>query len=129
MIDVSAFSFDEGALNLDPKSDFIAQIPAGSSDRNDLFQALSQGLQFPYFGNNWDALRDLLRDFWWIKSHRVVISHEDLPPLNRDVLAIYLRILSDCVRDWKPGEDHELVVAFPPSTRAAIVAIAKDPSA
>ena len=71
MIDVSAFSFDEGALNRDPKSDFIAQIPAGSSDRNDLFQALSQGLQFPYFGNNWDALRDLLSTFGGL---RVIVS-------------------------------------------------------
>ena len=129
IIDVSAFSFDVGALNLDPKSDLVAQIPSGLSHENELFQALNRGLQLPdYFGYNWDALDECLRDLWWIKSHRVVILHEDLPSLDRKALATYLDVLSYCVRDWKPNEDHELLVAFPPSARDTIVDIAKDSS-
>jgi RNAse (barnase) inhibitor barstar len=129
MIDPSVFSFDVRVLNLDPESDFIAQIPSGLSDQNQLFQTLSRELQFPdYFGNNWDALDECLRDLCWIKSRRVVILHDDLPPLDRKSLSTYLDILSYCVRDWKPNEDHELVVGFPPSVRDTIVDIAKNPS-
>lgn len=129
MIDLSAFSFDLSELNLDLKGDFIARIPSGLVKENQLFQALNRGLELPdYFGNNWDALDECLRDLCWIKRRRVVILHEDLPALDRGSLVSYLDLLSYCVRDWKPGEDHELVVAFPPNTRAAVVAIAKDSS-
>ena len=124
--DPSAFSFDVKALNIEAKSDVIVQIPPGLSDKNALFEMLRREVPFPdYFGNNWNALFDCLCDLSWIKSRRVIILHSDLPPLDRKELATYLHVLSDSVRGWKPNEDHELVVAFPPIARDAIVEIAK----
>ena len=124
MIDISVFTFDVASVNLDPRTDFIAKVPAELSDRQALLEALRRELQLPlYFGNNWDALSECLRDLSWIKCRRVVILHEDLPPLNAKDSATYLGVLSECVRDWKPVEDHELVVAFPPEARDAMAII------
>ena len=121
-VDPSTFSFDVGALHLDAINDFVAYVPSGLKDRNSLFEALRRELQLPnYFGNNWDALSECLRDLSWIKNRRVVIRHQDLPPLDAKGITTYLQILSECVRDWKPDEDHELVVAFPPEARDAMI--------
>ena len=121
-IDISAFSFDASALNLDANSDFVAHVPRGLGGRDALFEALCRTLQLPaYFGNNWDALSECLRDLSWIERHRVVLLHQDLPPLGMKEIETYLDILSECVRDWKLGEAHELVVVFPPEAHDRIV--------
>jgi hypothetical protein len=127
MADISALSFDTGSLNLDPEADFIARVPAGISDRGALLEVLRSILRFPnYFGNNWDALADCLRDLSWIRQRRVVVLHDDIPPLHSSVVSTYLEVLADCVRDWKPGEGHELIVVFPPGARDAISRVASD---
>ncbi len=127
MTDISAFSFDTSSLNLDPKADFIAKVPTGISDRKAFLEVMRMILQFPvYFGNNWDALADFLRDLSWIQQRRVVILHDDIPPLDSSSISTYLDVLADCVRDWKPGEDHELVVVFPSGARDAISKIVRN---
>jgi RNAse (barnase) inhibitor barstar len=89
-------------------------------------KALSRELKFPaYFGNNWDALSDCLRDLSWIKPHRVILLHEDSPPLEAKDVVTYLDVLSECVRDWKSGENHELVVVFPREVPDALAGVAK----
>jgi hypothetical protein len=99
MIDTSEFSFDVESLTLDPRVDFIAKLPSGLSDRKSLFSALCRELQFPsYLGNNWDALSDCLRDLSWIRHHRAILLHEDLPPLAARDIVTYLEVLSECVR-------------------------------
>ncbi len=102
--------------------DFIARVPVGIADRQALFRALAKELKFPaYFGRNWDALDELLRDFSWIPSKRIVVVHDELPvQMGEDNLKIYLTILIDSVKDWKPGEEHELVVVFPTAYREQI---------
>lgn len=122
--DPSAFSFDIDKLNLDAKRDFITHVPSGLTDRGMLFDALQRALSLPgYFGRNWDALADCLRDLSWIDRRRVAILHDDLPRLDAKGVATYLDILRECVRDWKPADDHELVVAFPSKDRGAITRI------
>ena len=118
--DVSTFVFDFSRLRLDPEKDFIAKIPSGLSDKGRLFVALERELRFPYFGHNWDALQDCLRDLSWIKQHRVVLWHDDLPQLDASDMQQYIDVLSSCVRDWKVGEDHQLIVAFPEGMRKTI---------
>ena len=118
---LSTFSFNVNSLRLDPKLDFIAKVPSGISDREALFSVLRDELKFPaYFGNNWDALSECLRDLSWIPHRRVVILHEDLPSLDEREIVIYLEMISECVLDWQPDESHQLVVVFPPEARAAI---------
>ena len=66
--------------------DYVARIPPSLNTRERLFDALIHELQLPaYFGENWDALSECLRDLSWIESKRVVILHTDLPPLDKAV--------------------------------------------
>jgi RNAse (barnase) inhibitor barstar len=98
--------------------DYVAHITGSLSTRESLFDALAGALKFPnYFGRNWDALSDCLRDLSWIKSRRVVIFHHEWPQLDEANLSTYLDILVECIRDWKPAEAHELVAVFPPPPR------------
>ena len=59
----------------------VVRVPAGIRRRRVLFNAISKGLRFPgYFGQNWDALEECLRDLhWWPASTRLVLVHCDLP--------------------------------------------------
>ncbi len=88
-----------------------------------LLNQLNEKLKFPYFGFNWDALFDLLRDFHWIEKKRVVLVHDDLPTLDKRELKIYLEILVDSIRDWKEGEEHSFEVVFPESTKELICSV------
>jgi len=117
----SAFLFEAKSIHIDPDKDLIARIPAGLTNRDALFEALQKRLRFPsYFGNNWDALSDCLTDFSWVNEKRIVIKHDDLPRLEAGQLRMYLEICSDSVLDWKPGDEHELLVVFPQEFRGKI---------
>lgn len=101
----------------------VAILPRGLSDVDSLLDALDDRLSLPgYFGFNWNALSDCLRDFHWISERRIVLVHEDLPDLGRDDLAIYLDVLEEAVNDWGPDEDHQFEVVFPLDARSAILA-------
>jgi hypothetical protein len=122
--DACGFYFDDEPLELDPEKDFIAEIPVGLVSRDLLFDALRKCLQLPsYFGSNWDALSECLRDLSWIKQRRVVLLHREVPRLDPQALVAYLGVLRESVFDWRAGEDHELVVVFPKETQAAITSL------
>jgi RNAse (barnase) inhibitor barstar len=124
IISVSNFLFDIDLIGIDYEVGFIAQIPKGIGDRKDLFATLVRLLQLPpYFGNNWDALYDSLRDLSWIRCREITLIHDDLPMLDNGEIVKYLEILSDCIQDWKLGEAHELAVAFPSESRDASIDI------
>jgi hypothetical protein len=42
-------------------------------EREDLFDLLQSAFRFPYFGRNWDALDDVLRDLSWIEARGFVL--------------------------------------------------------
>jgi RNAse (barnase) inhibitor barstar len=99
--------------SIDATRDFVARIPNGLRSRDELFAALRRELRLPeYFGDNWNALIDCLRDLSWIKEPRVLLIHADVPKLKRKDLVTYLEVLSDSVQDWQPREGHELSVSF-----------------
>ena len=100
---------------------FVVRIPKGISDRGGLFDAMErERLLPPYFGSNWDALEEVLRDFHWIPQRRIIIIHEDLPRLPERELQTYLDVLRNCVGDWTPDDDHELIAVFPEESRDRI---------
>ncbi len=106
-----------------PRGAHVARIPAGIDSKTALFRALVPALALPdYFGANWDALEECLRDLSWIETKPVVLLHEDLPALPKKDLAAYLSILSDAVKDWAEAEEHSLAVVFPASARKALAA-------
>lgn len=112
--DLSAFIFYESDSYFNGQIAFTAVIPSKISNKKELLEALGNALRLPeYFGYNWDALYECLRDLSWIKEGRVLILHRALPPLPKSELSIYLELLYDAVKDWKPEEDHQLMVAFP----------------
>jgi RNAse (barnase) inhibitor barstar len=93
----------------------IAEIPSQLSTKAALLDQLYRQLRFPdYFGDNWDALEECIRDLSWLPPGAVVVIHQDLP-LDTDIpnLKIYLSILCDAVKKWSRSVERDLVVVFP----------------
>ncbi|HEK1688670.1 TPA: barstar family protein, partial [Pseudomonas putida] len=89
------------------------RIDPSIGNAEELIRALYYLLWLPgYFGFNWDALYDCLRDLSWIPYHKIVLVHVTLPELPREELQVYLEILRDAVLDWVGDEGHEIEVVF-----------------
>ena len=85
-----------------------------TKNEEDLFNQLKSKLNFPYyFGNNWNALKDLLKDFHWIKEKNIVIVHDTIPALNDLSFQSYIQILLDAAQDWGENANHSLEIIFP----------------
>jgi hypothetical protein len=123
-----------------------AELPAGIKSESALLDALSVVLQFPdYFGGNWNALDECIRDLSWLPPGDVILNHEDLPLVSdRASLSTYLSILNDAVEKWNTtgsnlifvsaekrdatGENallvnRKLLVVFPPETQHVVQSI------
>lgn len=120
--ELSLFKFIENLNELDLVDSVIAIIPKEITNREFLFKVLMEKLSLPeYFGMNWDALSDCLRDFSWLDSRRIAIIHEGIPEgLSSKELQTYLEILIECLQDWQPEDEHELIVTFPYKCRQKI---------
>ncbi len=100
---------------------FVATVPAGITDVDELLRSLSEILKLPgYFGYNWDALSDCLRDFHWIPEHTVVLVHDEIPAIGERDLRIYLDVLTEAIESWTTGENHQFLAAFPEPVEADI---------
>lgn len=102
--------------------DFPARVPIGISTKPELLAALQQVLELPdYFGANWDALEECLRDLSWLSAHRVVLLHGDIPLANdRAQASAYVAILDAAVAYWLHRGERRLVAMFPNESRAMI---------
>ena len=82
-------------------------------DKMDLFLNLSKALVFPnYFGENWDALCEVYRDFDWISNNDIVIIHEDLSLLDEYDLRMYLKIIKITLSFLAGFNDHSVCFIF-----------------
>jgi len=119
---LAGFSFTD-VSNLPSFDDaFVGIVPRHVSSVGELMEGIADALSFPpYFGRNWDALYDCLRDFHWTHNKNIVLVHCDLPSLTTQELKIYLEILRDAARDWKSGEAHELHVLFDKSLEPMVL--------
>jgi len=98
-------------------------VPAAISTKESLLEVLSSGLSFPeYFGSNWDALEECLRDLDWLPAGSIVINHEELPSLDSHSLRTYLSILKGAVEKWRQSLERELHVSFPLGAEEAVAA-------
>lgn len=126
-IDLSAICFNLDLINIDIQNDFIANVPPELNNRQALFDALRRELQLPdYFGNNWDAVSECLKDFSWVQRRRVIIMHKDVPSLGANDTRIYLDVLCECVCDWRRDENHELLIVFPKECSGIVANIASE---
>ena len=63
----------------------------------DLFSAIAKVLNFPdYFGKNWDALDECLRDLEWIPAKGYVLIIRDANPLWHHAT----KVAGDLIRSW-----------------------------
>jgi Barstar (barnase inhibitor) len=117
---------------------FVLVVPPGIKSKAELLKVVAIAGQFPeYFGGNWDALSDCLRDFGWVKEKQILIVHSDLPlRANAVDCLLYLETLLEAVNDWTRAldrskvaldtigySDHVLRVFFPDSERGTISAL------
>jgi hypothetical protein len=95
------FLFEE--VNIEDS--FVIRISKGIVSKNELLGILAEKGKFPnYFGSNWDALLDFLRDFSWINEKNIVVFHEDLPlGDDYDQCRTYLEVLQQAIIDWREG--------------------------
>jgi RNAse (barnase) inhibitor barstar len=77
--------------------DLVVGLPSSLGTKAELLEALRLALALPdYFGRNWDALDEVLRDLNWIRERDVILVHADLPLQRGDEkhLETYWRVLS-----------------------------------
>ncbi len=92
----------------------IVVVPEKVCDKFILFKTISSSLNFPYFGNNWNALYDCLMDLSFVHETRIIVLHQDMPLINSpEDMRIYIEILFDVLVSWENDSAHELIVLFP----------------
>ncbi|MFI7491414.1 barstar family protein [Micromonospora echinaurantiaca] len=88
------------------------------TDAGHVFYEFSDALLFPgYFGWNWDALSDCLRDLSWLPADGYLIVVENAPRLLSSSAGdqhTLFRILSKAVHHWASplGQPHGKAVPF-----------------
>lgn len=118
------FRFIDGPVSYDTGKVFFVRLDPLISNTDELLRFLYYLLWFPgYFGFNWNALEDCLRDFSWVSEEKIIIVHDALPNISNDDLKIYLEILRDTVLDWYGYEQHTLKVVFQKKDRERITKI------
>lgn len=105
-----------------PDGALVINVPAGITRKRALLGILSRELFFPgWFGWNWDALSDSLRDLHWLRSPRTIfLRHHDVPfPTGSELRSVYLDVLREAVASWSDGP-HRLIAQFPASAKSEL---------
>ena len=126
---MQSFVFTSDITSLRGDDAVVMEVPQGLADKKALLSWYAKALAFPgYFDFNWDAFGECMRDLSWIKERRLVLYHRSIPLESslRDQ-TIYVEVLASAVRNWKAGEEHEVVVAFDPECELGLKAIKRAP--
>ncbi len=89
-----------------PPQNTVIRYLRGKRCMNDdkLFQEIAAALQFPwYFGNNWNALNECLRDLDWLEgsSYLILISQVDKIFINDDEgFRLIIKFLNIASEEW-----------------------------
>jgi len=108
-------------LNLDADRVEV-RIPAGIPTERQLLEVLDRGLGLPdYFGMNWNALVETIRDLSWLPPGQIVLAHADVPMHgDPDNQSTYISILTDAVARWMHDPGRDLLVTFPVEFRRRV---------
>ncbi len=69
-------------------------------DKRALLAGIAGALEFPeYFGDNWDALEECLRDMSW-RSGQITLLIEHADAIPADLLATFLDIAAQMAEQW-----------------------------
>ena len=106
--------------------EYVAYLPKVEGE-NGLFRKLGDILTFPnYFGENWNALFDCLRDFSWISKKGITLVHEEIPVLSEEQLRMYFDVLFSAVNDWKETDEHYFNIIFSKRDKPKIMKLIDD---
>jgi hypothetical protein len=126
-MELKKFLFIDEFEELGHQDMFVGLVPSGIASSKGLLEAVEAALLFPsYFGCNWNALYDCLRDFEWLSQRTIVLAHRELPQIPEEELKTYLEVLRDAAEDWKPDEAHELRIALPMKTKSEVIRLLSD---
>jgi len=118
---MTPFGFFRDFPSCDAAKVFCVHIDPEIAAPKELITALYYSLWFPgYFGFNWDALHDCLRDLEWIPYKKIVLIHRVVPSIPEKDLRIYLSILRDAALGLRDGKGRELEVFFKKEDQKAI---------
>ena len=94
----------------------------------ELYNEYDKQFKFPYFGFNWDALRDSLCGLdEWMREKRIIIIHKKIPLLGEKEFKIYISVLYDVCELWAKYPDIlEFKVFFPIVSKSAIEEILRN---
>lgn len=100
----------------------VVTIPASVKTKQALFEAFDSSIGLPdYFGENWDAFEECIRDLSWVSTRRVIVSHDGMPFTgDHDLVTTYLSILSGAIEKWRGETDHDLEIWFPRESESTI---------
>jgi len=120
---LSQFSFVDSPIDFCNSKAIVVRIPRGIRSKEKLFAIYTNALRFPqYFGWNWDALEECLRDLSWLPPNRpIAIVHEELPfGPGGDNRGIYLDLLGSILRHWSQAGDRAVQVVMPTSMQMTL---------
>ncbi|WP_068469972.1 barstar family protein [Candidatus Protochlamydia phocaeensis] len=125
---MSSFLFFTPPFKTPTNKQKIVLIPKDIREKSELFNLFSTQLEFPlYFGANWDALYDCLRDLNWILENEILIIHEDIPlKVAESEEKKYLELLLDVLISWQNDNNHHLAIFFPEEEKSKIQKILAD---
>lgn len=120
----SDFQFVDSPASYSAPKTRVVRVPRKIHSKRTLLKSLAQRLQLPgWFGGNWDALEDSLRDLTWLpEEESVAIVHEDLPFGRGESRGIYLEILRSAMNHWREHGGRQFVVVLPSSAKSALSA-------
>lgn len=117
------FEFQDDPAAYSATGACVVYLPTGIRSKQTLFKCLAQRLQLPgWFGGNWDALEDSLRDLTWLpEGQAVAIVHEDLPFGAGESRETYFAILKSAAEHWRGRGDRTFVVIFPGDAKPEVL--------
>lgn len=117
---MAEIEFVNSPSSLNPKETFVAHLE-GIVGKEALLTSIGSLLRFPeYYGKNWDALEECLRDLHWLDAKEVLLVHNDTPRLQEPDFRIYLQILFEVLRSWPANSEYQLRVIFPKEDESRI---------
>lgn len=109
-----------------PASNYVEVDLQKVYNENDLYNEYYNQLHFPYFGFNWDALYDCLRDLEWIGDNNVIVTHGRVERWESSMLNTYIEIIVDTCNTWTIwGEPHKITFIFQDEDKDRINRIAQ----
>ncbi len=119
---MNEFLFTDDPSAVAGKNTLCLHVPTALADKRAVLAWYAEALSFPsYFGANWDAFSECIRDLAWLAPSNIVIAHGDLPMAGYSSdQDIYLDVLADAVFDWKGDAARHFKVTFPTKVMRAL---------